>query len=80
MLWVPSYIFSNSKPGIPVTTTRIAFATFMAVPGIILTYFVFTADTDSYLWTASAGILVSTRKEQYCVIVLMIAFSNFNLL
>ncbi|KAL7529426.1 hypothetical protein ACHAXR_002959 [Thalassiosira sp. AJA248-18] len=57
LLWVPSYIFSGSKLGVPATNLRIGFATSMALPTTILTYFVFGAPTESYTWTVSAGIL-----------------------
>lgn len=69
MLWVPCYIFSGSKPGVPVTSLRIGFATFMALPTTILTYFVFNADTDSYLWTASAGILGGPLLVMACLLI-----------
>ncbi|KAL7488129.1 hypothetical protein ACHAW6_013718 [Cyclotella cf. meneghiniana] len=57
MLWVPSYIFSESKLGVPTTTLRIGYATLLTLPTTILTFLVFYADTDSRLWTNSAGIL-----------------------
>jgi hypothetical protein len=57
MLWVPSYIFSESKLGVPTTPLRIGYATLLTLPTTILTFLVFYADTDSRLWTNSAGIL-----------------------
>ena len=57
MIWVPSYIFSGSKLGAPVTNKRIIYATCATMPGVILTYLVFTANTDGSVWTYAAGIL-----------------------
>uniref|UniRef100_A0A6U3NQB9 Uncharacterized protein n=1 Tax=Ditylum brightwellii TaxID=49249 RepID=A0A6U3NQB9_9STRA len=55
LVWVPSYIFGRGKG--PISTWRANWIVPMIIPGIILTLFVFTAGTDSYLWTISAGIL-----------------------
>lgn len=57
LLWNPSYIFSNAQLGVPVTSFRVFVASVNAIPAIILTWIVFTASTDSYLWTLCAGIL-----------------------
>jgi len=59
MLWVPSYIISSkeSKLGVPTTNLRIIYATILTLPGIILTFLVFSADTDSRVWSISAAIL-----------------------
>lgn len=57
LLWVPSYIWGGGKQGTPLTMYRINMAVPMCVPGVILTCIIFTAPTDSYLWTISAGTL-----------------------
>ena len=57
MIYVPAYIFSGAKFGTPVTRNRMVFAVLSIIPSIILTYLVFTADTNEYVWTCAAGIL-----------------------
>ncbi|KAL7548239.1 hypothetical protein ACHAWF_011530 [Thalassiosira exigua] len=57
MLWTPSYVCSRSKLGVPATKARILFGTIFALPVSLLTFAVFYAPTDGYLWTCSAGIL-----------------------
>lgn len=57
MLYNPSYMYSGVRFGVPVTNVRVAMATLMALPGALLTYLVFNAPTDGYIWTCSAGIL-----------------------
>mmetsp|Transcript_14059 Transcript_14059/g.18334 ORF Transcript_14059/g.18334 Transcript_14059/m.18334 type:complete len:340 (-) Transcript_14059:127-1146(-) len=55
LVWIPSYIYGRGDGGVSVT--RAIASVPMSLPGLILTIFVFTADTDSYLWTVCAGIL-----------------------
>jgi len=57
LICVPSFIFGEIKPSAPLTSFRIIMAALLTLPGIILTVIVFTASTDSYLWTVSAGML-----------------------
>mmetsp|Transcript_20292 Transcript_20292/g.42450 ORF Transcript_20292/g.42450 Transcript_20292/m.42450 type:complete len:350 (+) Transcript_20292:249-1298(+) len=57
MLYNPSYIFSGVRFGVPATNFRIIAATIFSLPGIILTFLVFYAPTESYLWTCAAGML-----------------------
>ncbi|KAL9185510.1 hypothetical protein ACHAXT_003287 [Thalassiosira profunda] len=57
MLWVPSFICSKSKLGVPTTTARTLCGTVFALPVSMLTFLVFYAPTDGYVWTVSAGIL-----------------------
>jgi len=57
MLYNPSYIFSGVRFGVPATNFRTIVATGLSLPGIVLTFLVFYAPTESYLWTCSAGIL-----------------------
>ena len=57
LLFVPSYIWGRGKPGAPLSMYRMIMAIPLCSPGFILTCIIFTAPTDSYLWTISAGIL-----------------------
>mmetsp|Transcript_31906 Transcript_31906/g.67080 ORF Transcript_31906/g.67080 Transcript_31906/m.67080 type:complete len:354 (-) Transcript_31906:286-1347(-) len=57
LIYNPSYIFSGSKLGVPTTNLRTIAGTIFALPITILTYLVFSAPTESYLWTLSAGIM-----------------------
>lgn len=57
LVFNPSYMLGGPQFGVPVTKSRILGGTSLALPGVILTYLVFTVPTDNYLWTCSAGIL-----------------------
>jgi len=57
MVWVPSYILGHGKQSAPITLIRIYTALIVSLPALVLTTIVFSASTDSYLWTVSAGIL-----------------------
>lgn len=57
LVWVPSYILGCGTRGAPLTTFRTVSAAILTVPGIVMTCIIFTAPTDSYLWTVSAGML-----------------------
>lgn len=57
LIIVPSCIFGRGKLGGPLTSFRITMSVLMTLPAIILTVIVFSASTDSYLWTISAGML-----------------------
>lgn len=57
LIYNPSFIFSGSKLGYPITNLRTVAGLVMALPITILTYLVFTAPTESYVWTVSAGTL-----------------------
>lgn len=55
LVWVPSFIFGRGK--CPISTWRASLIVPLILPGTILTWLVFNADTNSYLWTVSSGIL-----------------------
>ena len=57
LVFNPSYMLGGPQFGVPVTKSRVIGGTALALPGVILTYLVFTVPTDNYLWTCSAGIL-----------------------
>jgi hypothetical protein len=57
LIYNPSHIYSLGGPGVPVTDFRIRGGALMASPIIVLTLLVFCASTESYVWTASAGVL-----------------------
>jgi len=57
MIWVPSFIFGEGKRGSPLTSFRIIMSAVMLLPSIIMTVVVFSAPTDSHLWTTCAGML-----------------------
>jgi hypothetical protein len=57
LIYNPSYIYSLGGPGVPVTGFRIWGGALMASPIIVLSFLVFFASTESYVWTASAGVL-----------------------
>ena len=57
LIWIPSYIFGEGTRGGSLTNYRIVCSALLSLPAIILTAIVFSAPTDSYLWTICAGIL-----------------------
>ena len=57
LVFNPSYMLGGPQFGVPVTKSRVMGGTALALPGVILTFLVFTVPTDNYLWTCSAGIL-----------------------
>ena len=57
LVYVPSYIYSRTEMGAPVSNFRILCGTCFALPIVILSVVVFYSPTTSYLWTISAGIL-----------------------
>lgn len=57
LLWIPSYIYCHGKSGAPISPFRIAMAIPQLFPSLILTFIVFSASTESYLWTIAAGTL-----------------------
>lgn len=57
MLYNPSYIFSGARFGVPTTNVRIAVGTLSSLPVTLLTFLVFYAPTEGYVWTCAAGIL-----------------------
>lgn len=56
LMTVPAYIFGRGTKG-PISSFRGNTLLPLILPGMILAFIVFTVDTDSYLWTLSAGIL-----------------------
>ena len=57
LIWIPSYIFGEGTRGGSLTNYRIVCSALLSLPAIILTAIVFSAPTDSYMWTICAGIL-----------------------
>ena len=57
LIYNPSQIYSLGGPGVPVTGFRVRGGALMAMPIIVLTFLVFFAPTESYVWTAGAGVL-----------------------
>ena len=57
LIYNPAHIYSLGGPGVPVTCVRIRGGALMAMPIVALTFLVFHASTESYVWTASAGVL-----------------------
>jgi len=57
MIWLPAFILGEGKRGAPLTMFRVFASVPLALPGIVFTAIVFLADTDSQLWTSSAGAL-----------------------
>ena len=57
MIWVPGFIFGEGRRGSPVSTARTVFAGASYLSIASLTVIVFTATTESQLWTTSAGII-----------------------
>ena len=65
LLWVPAYIYGRGKGGVSVTRALASIP--MNIPSLALSCICFTADTDSYLWTVSAGILGGPLVIFICV-------------
>lgn len=57
LIFNPAFIYSRGRPGVPVTNLRVVGSLLMTLPIVILTFLVFHASTESYVWTLSAGAL-----------------------
>jgi len=57
MVWLPAFVLGEGHRGAPLTAFRVFASLPLALPGIVLTALVFLTDTDSQLWTSSAGML-----------------------
>ncbi|KAL3762270.1 hypothetical protein ACHAWU_000917 [Discostella pseudostelligera] len=57
LVYVPSYIYSRTEMGVPVSNFRILCGACFALPIVGLSAVIFSSSTTSYLWTISAGIL-----------------------
>lgn len=57
LVYVPSYIYSRTEMGVPVSNFRILCGVWFALPIVVLSAMVFYTPTTDYLWTVSAGIL-----------------------
>mmetsp|Transcript_8421 Transcript_8421/g.10650 ORF Transcript_8421/g.10650 Transcript_8421/m.10650 type:complete len:349 (-) Transcript_8421:39-1085(-) len=55
LIWNPGYIFGHGFG--PLSSFRLKYVIPLLFPSLVLTSIVFTENTDSYLWTFSAGVL-----------------------